>query len=273
MIRFDEIGAWSELKLEVLRKYATAYSTILTKQERFEHFYVDGFSGAGLHISKSTGERIPGSPRIALEIEPPFSRYFFIDLNGDKAAYLQESVGDRTDVEVIQGDCNEILLGHVFPQLGYADFRRALCVLDPYGLQLEWAVIQEAGRLGTLDLFLNFPVMDMNRNALWRNPGAIDSESRARMNRFWGDETWFDATYEQSRQLGLFADEAAWLKGTNEQVAEAFRQRLKQVAGFAHVARPLPMKNSKGATVYYLIFASRRPVATGIVDEIFDSYR
>ncbi len=273
--RFDEVGQWTEIKLEILRKYAQAYSTILANQAqpRLEHFYIDGFSGAGTHLSKATGEPLEGSPKIALQIDPPFRHYFFIDLDGDKLAYLRESIGDRQDVEIIEEDCNQALLERVFPQVQYEHYRRALCLLDPYGLQLNWEVILEAGRSKTIDLFLNFPVMDMNRNALFRDAERATSVQRDRMTRFWGDDSWFDAAYARSLQLDLFGGREEWAKGTNEQVAEAFRQRLKQVAGFRSVPRPLPMKNSAGAVVYYLFFASQKPVGESIVEEIFDRYR
>jgi len=41
-------------------------------------------------------------------------------------------------------------------------------------------------------------------------------------------------------------------KQPNDVIAEAFRERLKTVAGFKCVPSPLPMKNSRGAVVYYL---------------------
>ena len=50
-------------------------------------------------------------------------------------------------------------------------------------------------------------------------------------------------------------------KVDNETVAEAFRRRLRDAAGFRYVPVPLPMRNSKNAVVYYLFFASRKPVA------------
>jgi three-Cys-motif partner protein len=55
-LQFDEIGDWSELKLEILKKYATAYSTILSAQTKasFSHVYIDAFAGAGQHVSKTT---------------------------------------------------------------------------------------------------------------------------------------------------------------------------------------------------------------------------
>jgi hypothetical protein len=39
------------------------------------------------------------------------------------------------------------------------------------------------------------------------------------------------------------------------------------------VPEPLPMRNSKGAIVYYLFFASQNDAGAKIVGEIFDKYR
>lgn len=47
--KFDEVGHWSEIKLKIVRDYAAAYSKILTSKN-LHHAYVDGFSGAGVHI-------------------------------------------------------------------------------------------------------------------------------------------------------------------------------------------------------------------------------
>jgi hypothetical protein len=45
------------------------------------------------------------------------------------------------------------------------------------------------------------------------------------------------------------------------------------VAGFDRVPEPLAMENSKGATVYYLFFASQNNTAERIAREIFSKYR
>lgn len=59
-LKYDEIGYWSEVKLEIVRKYASAYSTILSKQQYIKrHLYIDAFAGAGVHISKHTGDFVP----------------------------------------------------------------------------------------------------------------------------------------------------------------------------------------------------------------------
>jgi len=130
-------------------------------------------------------------------------------------------------------------------------------------------VLETAGKTRSIEVFLNFPVADMNRNVLWRNPEGVSEDDIARMNAYWGDNSWRDIAY--TRRPGLFGEDE--VKATNKQVAEAFRRRLTDIAGFAYVPEPIPMKNSRGAIVYYLFFASHKPVAEHIVKQIFDKYR
>ena len=47
--KFDEIGYWSEIKLEIINDYAKEYMKILSKQNFLKPIYVDAFSGAGKH--------------------------------------------------------------------------------------------------------------------------------------------------------------------------------------------------------------------------------
>ena len=90
---FDEIGYWSEFKLDIIRQYALQYSLILTNQNspKLYHVYIDAFAGSGKNISRTTGSTVNGSPQIALNISPPFKEYYFIDINGDKVTELLTS--------------------------------------------------------------------------------------------------------------------------------------------------------------------------------------
>jgi len=270
-LSFDEIGYWTEIKLDIVKDYAKEYSTILAKKP-FQYAYIDGFAGSGVHLSRDTQEFVLGSPLNALKIKPPFHEYFLVDLDGDKVEQLRSfpEIKDRPEVHVIHGNCNQVLLEEVFPKVKFEDYRRALCVLDPYGLQLNWEVIEVAGRMKSIEIFLNFPIMDMNRNALWRKPELASQEGRVRMTAFWGNESWLNAAYQQ--QTTLFGDDEA-IKLGNKQVVDAFSDRLKKVAGFKYVPEPIPMRNSMNAVIYYLFFASQQPVASTIVDYIFKKYQ
>ena len=188
-IQFDEIGGWSQLKLEIFKKYADAYSRIFSAKRHTAlfHVYIDAFAGAGKHLSRKSQKLVPGSPLNALAVQPEFREFHLIDIAPEKIETLREFVGPRNDVFIYQGDCNQILLRDVFPRVRYDQYRRGLCVLDPYGLHLDWKVISTAGEMKSLDVFLNFPVQDINRNAIWRNPERVRPEQIERMNRFWGD--------------------------------------------------------------------------------------
>lgn len=266
--RYDEIGVWSELKLDIVRDYAVEYSKILAKQ-RLKHIYIDAFAGPGVHLSRHTGEWVLGSPLNALAIQPPFKEFHFIDADGTRAAQLKELAGNRPDVFTYEGDCNNILPSRVFPRAEYSKYGRALCLLDPYNLDLSWEVVAMAGAMKTIDIFLNFMIMDMNMNVLLRTPEKVPRRQLARMNRFWGDESWRDVVYETSRNLFGWEEKVA----TNEVLVDAYGKRLREVAGFQYVPEPMPMRNSIGRTIYYLFFASGKAVAKKIVEAIFNKYR
>lgn len=275
----DEIGYWSEVKLDIIREYAAAYSRILAARENpaLYHIYVDAFAGPGYHLSRTTGAFVLGSPLNALNLRPPFREYHFIELDARKAAALRELTSEPRkallregicrDVVVHQGDCNEVLPRQILPRCRRTDYRRALWLLDPNGLHYRWAIVAAAGRAGSVDLFLNFPTMDMNRNVLWEDHSRVSPSERTRMDNFWGDESWREAAYSTTRDLFGYEH-----KTDNPTVAKAYCQRLRAAAGFGYVAEPLPMRNPRGAVVYYLLFAAHKPVAVKIVRDIFRKY-
>jgi len=267
--QLDTVGYWTEIKLLILKEYANAYAKVLKNQPRIKHVaYIDAFAGAGAHISKASGEQIDGSPALVLSIKPPFSHYHFIEMDENRANRLRQQ-HRQPEVTVYHGDCNQVLLRDVFPQCCFEDFRRALCLLDPYGLNPKWEVIEAAGKMRSLEIFLNFMIMDANMNVLWRNPDKVKPEQAKRMTEFWGDESWRAAAY--TNEPGLFGDIQE--KKSNEAVLDAYCKRLRDVAGFEYVPTPIPMKNEQGPTIYYLVFASHNKTGNRIAESIFKKYR
>ena len=269
-MNLDEIGPWSEIKLDILRDYAVPYSTIL-QRHGFRHGYIDAFSGPGLHIRKAGGEEVLGSPLVALGVQPPFDEYHFIDLDGEKVEFLRSQVGNRPDVNFYNAESNQVMLASVLPRFSFAKRTRALCVLDPYGLTLDWEVVRSAGRSLAVEVFINFPVMQMNRNCKCEDVTKIIPGERAAMDRFWGDRSWHSAMFRPSPQQNLFGDEDLDKTGNFELVA-AYCERLRMVAGFNFVAEPLAMRNSRNAVVYYLIFAGPNRTGWRIVQDIYRKY-
>ena len=272
-IEYDEIGIWSEVKLAIIKKYASAYAKIMEAQRReripsLRWLYIDAYAGPGSHLSKTSGELVDGSPLIALKTTPPFFEYHFIDTDERRAEQLRKLAGDRADVFTYSEDCNTVLLRDVFPRAKYADYRRALCLLDPYNINLTWQVIEAAGKARSVEIFMNLMIMDINRNAMRRNPDKSIQSKMDQLTRLWGNESWKEAGYDTSGNL--FGEPE---KVSNEEFAETFRQRLEKKAGFKFVPKPMPMKTKSNSTIYYLFFASQSSAAAHIVNDIFDKYR
>jgi three-Cys-motif partner protein len=270
----DKVGPWTEVKIEIVREYAAVFQKIVKgKAYSFRGIYMDGFSGAGIVESESRGGvTIESTPGRIVKIEPPFDEYHFIELEPTKMKLLRSLVGDAPNVTLHAGDSNKILLETILPTMTYQSFRKGLLFLDPYGMHLDWAVVEAAGESQCVDLLLNFPIMDMNRRVLRTHPSDSGGADVERMTRFFGDKgSWWNAVYEQAP--GLFGPMPSKKKPGNEPVVEAYRTRLKEVAGFKYVSAPLAMTNDNNAVVYYLIGASRVEAGVKLFNSVFRKWR
>lgn len=55
----------------------------------------------------------------AIEIDNPFTEYHYIDIDKEKAETLNRLTGDRTNINIYQEDCNEVLVKKILPKLQY----------------------------------------------------------------------------------------------------------------------------------------------------------
>lgn len=254
----DEIGPWSERKHGMLQDYAERYSIVLTNAKRqfpFTHDYIDGFASAGVSRRRGTTDIVKGSVLRALDVVPPFDGYCFVELDPERYEILSRHVRHRDDVELFNGDANDVLVETVFPRYTYRSGKRALCLLDPYTHKgLSWETIATAGRTKSIDLILHFPIMAMNRGVLHK-AGVYSEDEATWITRFWGDESWREAAYHRD---GLFQDLA--FKADDDAIVRAFCRRLSEAGGFLDTAPPVPMK-FEGKTIYYLIFAGNHKTA------------
>ncbi len=170
-------GAWTEEKLEQLRKYLAAYMRIFAQNPKavwYKTTYVDAFAGTGYRtrpeIDRKTPRLFPmdeeaisfqkGSAVIALETEPSFDEYVFVDLSSEhvrELEHLKTRYPDKAHkVQVFEREANEFLASWCRS----SDWRRARAVvfLDPYGGQVEWETIRAVALTKAIDLWVLFPV-------------------------------------------------------------------------------------------------------------------
>lgn len=173
-------GRWTEDKLERLRKYLVAYTTIFKANERAAFFrttFVDAFAGTGTYIATKESatptatllEDIyddeaksfqKGSAQIAIEVEPSFDQFLFVE---KKAAHIQELEKLRIQfpnkasrINIIQGDANTILQN--WCQQTNWRTNRAVVFLDPYGMAVEWRTVEAIAQTQAADLWILFPL-------------------------------------------------------------------------------------------------------------------
>ena len=167
-LKYDEIGYWSEVKLAILEEYATPYNRILLSHQ-LHPIYIDGFAGAGHHVAKGSDRIIEGSPMRALAVDPPFDFFHFVDSNEERAAELRRLSARSTRSLCIprglQRGSRQRGLSKNQLSRNVSEHCASLTPMD----SPELGDNQDSRESKVTEIFLNFPVMDMNRNVFWRN--------------------------------------------------------------------------------------------------------
>ena len=76
-------GYWTEQKLSMLAAYLPAFTTASQRSPRT--LYLDLFAGDNRNLSRTTGEEISGSPRVALNTVPAFAKVILFEMPAQAA--------------------------------------------------------------------------------------------------------------------------------------------------------------------------------------------
>ncbi len=237
---------------------------------------MDAFAGTGyrtspLQLTKSlklfeeftepeVDNFLKGSARLALEVEPSFQKYIFIEQNTARVEELQKLQTifpqKQGNIQIIQSDANSWLQGWCRG----TDWKRhrAVVFLDPYGMQVEWTLIEALAKTKAIDLWLLFP-LGMAVNRLLTKGGKPPPAWEQALTRVFGTEDWRKNFYSQKTEPTLFGDIDVTVKEADfVKIGKFFVNRLKTV--FSEVAEnPLPLRNSRNTPLYLLCFAAGNP--------------
>jgi three-Cys-motif partner protein len=270
-------GAWTDEKLERVRKYLCAYTAIFRGNEKARYLrttYVDAFAGTGRHIPSGAhpveSRLIPevdtdpeasafkkGSAAIALDVQPDFDRYIFIEVDADKAEdlnALRVQHADKSDrIRIVRENANGALMR--FARETDWDSNRAVVFLDPYGMSVEWSTIEALGQTKAVDLWVLFPLGQAVNRLLMKRQLPPEGWSDA-LTRCFGTDEWKAEFYEPSAQMSLL-DEAPSVEkiATFKSISDFFKRRLATC--FCGVAdTSLRLCNSRNSPLFLLCFAS-----------------
>jgi three-Cys-motif partner protein len=292
------VGPWARDKLDRLAKYLNAYTLIMKDQKWCKGYhYVDAFAGPGKHEirGKKEGQRhaaqqalldvssfgsrqdeqqqfLAGSPRVALELQFPFTNYIFVEHSPERIKSLERlksEYGVSRQIHIRQEDCTKYLRDKIAtnPKLDWK-VNRALVFLDPFGMQVGWRTIEALASTKAIEIFLNFPVGMAIQRLLLRQPAKFTDVQRRRLDDYFGSADWMTILYKRSRTL--FGDETEdKIDDSGIALLNWYRSRLRQV--FAHVSKAALIRNTRGGHLYYLLLASHNRTGVKIADDILSA--
>jgi three-Cys-motif partner protein len=270
---------YTQLKLKMLEEYLQAWAKIffsIAGRQGYKNwqeiYYVDCFAGRGKYHKDGQKNAISGSPLIALKCALDFQqnpRYkgvkmncIFIENDKKTAKELEGFCGpykDLVNYEVRLGDFKDIIL-EIIEKINY---HPAFFFIDPDGIKelKRESVEQIVNRKGPTDIFLNYIKGGVERItglAKKKIPEITNQKISAKDIKTIQCLTDF---YGLNIFNKLDSTEKERLKEWTTSLLQS--SSLKEIAVF-----DMPYLH-KSDTIYYLLFASRKPVAKKVILSIF----
>lgn len=280
-------GDWTEQKLRAVRQYLAAYVKVMKNQPYFERLYIDAFAGTGtvalrdanqpalsLFPELSGSDRyLVGSARQALEVQPSFDRYVFIERSEGYVAQLETMTAEypnlKDRIALVRGDAN----AHVTELCrAWNSNQRGVLFLDPFGMQVDWKTIEAVAATQRIDMWYLFPVGAVCR--CMPKGGETQPGWEQRLDAVLGTSEWRGLFYGVSQKQTLMGEESCIERtATYQDVCAFFTERLKGI--FADVvASDGPLRNERNSPMFLLFFAVANPserareIAMGIAGSI-----
>jgi three-Cys-motif partner protein len=268
------VGPWAKEKLDALARYLDFYTKVL-KNQVWRTIYVDAFAGGGRAIIRpetrsaidgpslfldesevdaEQRELIDGSPRVALAVANPFSRYVFIDPDPARANELEAlkaEYGSGRTIDVLRTGAAEGIAWLTAQPISRRT-HRGIAFLDPFGAKLDWASVQRLADTRLFEVVVNFP-LNMALQRMLPNSGEVPRPWAATLDAYFGTKAWFQEVYQERR--GELFETGGFEKYSDysARLLELYRARLK--TAFGHVSTPRLIRNTRGMPLYYLMWA------------------
>jgi three-Cys-motif partner protein len=275
-------GGWTEIKLNAVSDYLKFYTSALANQPSpetpFETWYIDAFAGTGDRtVMKSSGGllegtphrfdpiRLQGSARRALQVDPPFRHFVFIENNPARFKALEtvRSLHPDRDIKCLPRDAN-IELPELFSKPPWngprSSLQRAVVFLDPYGMSVRWATLKRLADTKRVDIWYLFPVQAVLRQ-LAHDHRALDDSKRSALTEIFGTDAWEHEFYQPRKAMpslfGGMVTPQPTRRASADQVNEFASERLEKL--FPYVSEPIPILTRRKLPEFSLFCLSANP--------------
>lgn len=248
-------GYWTEVKLQALEDYLFFFGHAL-KNKNFELLYIDAFAGTGeCEITENNRTRIiPGSVKIAIDLEAAFTKLIFIDDKKKHIKELETLCSEHPKVEIYYSDAN-IKVIELCKTINWKN-TRAIMFLDPYGLSVEWETLKSIAATQAIDVFFLFSLSGFFRQAAI-DFNKVDEHIAKKIDICLGTTEWRDVLYKRTGQQDLFGGEQAPRREMSVPEMENYvKKRLETI--FAAVSKPIRLPQS-GPQLFSLFIAVSNP--------------
>jgi len=287
-------GTWTETKLDAFEKYVRAYLMVM-KNYRHENdwklIYFDGFAGSGsrtnnhedeesgllddlfsdneitheeINVYRGSAERVA-----SIKDVESFDYFYFVEKDDESRDHLK-SVLTKYDLKnpVFRVDANTEIK-KLAQALRQNRKYKALVLLDPFGMQVDWDSIKMLKGL-SVDLFILIPT-GVIINRLLDRKGELTHLDK--LKSFFGlsESEIKQIFYKKISEQSLFGEETRIEKIQKpiEKIAEVYLQRLRGLFKKV-IPHPLVLKNSRNVAIYHFAFASQNSNALKIAGQIID---
>lgn len=287
-------GSWTEQKLDAFAKYVTAYLTIMHTYRDKYHWkliYFDGFAGSGsrgddnsepvaetglfnsseIDIKRTEGDVYVGAAERVLQIGlRGFDYYYFNEPDKESRDALSTKLAKYQSPDkkfaFRSNDANTELV-NLAGALHNDSNLKALILLDPFGMQLNWDSIASLKGCGA-DVWILVPT-GVIINRLLDSKGKLLLSNK--LQKFFGmSETDIRAFFYEDRQENtLFGEDITCHKLPNaiRRIADLYVNKLSGI--FSNVIKePLVLYNTRNVPIFHFVFASNNKTATKIASEI-----
>lgn len=257
-------GAQTRVKLSICADYFQRFTQ--ASQSARDRIYIDGFASSGMGIDHRTRTEYPGSARLSLEVDPPFTECYFVERDEGRASHLRELTAGYSHAHVRPGDANvevpKILAG-INPKAP------TLAFLDPQGTELHWSTVKALAdhkrnrSRFKVELLILFPLQMAVLRLLNFKTGVVKDKHARRLDAMLGAETpWREIV--SMRMTG----EITTPEETELAFLDAYCEGLHRRLDYEHVLHR-EVVSDHGRPLYYLIFASDSDVGEKIMRSEF----
>jgi len=282
-------GIWTEQKLDAFEKYVKAYLKIMNNNRDkygWKLIYFDAFAGSGSREAEHKDEKATELFDITEEEKAVYhgaaERVVNIGLRGfDFYYFIEEDEASKLKLEVKlkpvikekhlyakfgSGDANDYLKEYSEAMKSNTKLR-ALTMVDPFGMQVNWESIKQLKGTKT-DLWILIPSGVITNRLLFQN-GRLPHINK--LISFFGisESEIKGHFYKKQTSSGLFdnEDEVKKISDPIPKIAEVYIQQLGTI--FKYVTpKPLVLLNSRNVPIYHFAFASNNEIAIKIASSI-----